>query len=56
MRAEGSMLPSGHFVVKMGVYRAFRDSVAMRIFFFFYGTQFVIEPIADKLKIYGIVA
>lgn len=28
------MLPSGHFVVKMGVYRAFRDSVAMRIFIF----------------------
>lgn len=51
------MLPSGHFVVKMGVYRAFRDSVAMRIFFFsFYGTQFVIKPIADKLKVYGIVA
>lgn len=39
------MLPSGHFVVKMGVYRAFRDSVAMRIFFFpFMGHNLSLNP------------
>lgn len=38
------MLPSGHFGVKMGVYGAFRDSVAMRIFFFLMGHNLLLNP------------